>query len=113
MSATQRQKLLSLLQSRRGEWIPSYEIAAEGGLQYGARLLELRRAGWVIESRTQRVRTRAHSVTVHSWFMLLTDRQAVAFALANGKKVTRERIEALRDDDQPMLFEIRKMHHDE
>ena len=99
MSLQQRAKLLALLLSRRGEWIPAAEIAEVGGLQYGARLYELRHEqNYLIESRTERVRERGHSVVKRSWFRLLTDRQAVAFALGNGQAVSREQIDAMQKD---------------
>lgn len=37
MSAHQRERVLQLLMSRRGEWVPAAEVAEAGGLQYGAR----------------------------------------------------------------------------
>jgi hypothetical protein len=47
--------------------------------------------------------------------LLLTERQSVAFALANGKPVSRERIDALKDDDgeQLALFNVKKTHSDD
>jgi hypothetical protein len=51
---TQRSKILQLLREREGGWVPSYELAGIA-LQYGARVLELRRAGYNIENRMQEV----------------------------------------------------------
>jgi hypothetical protein len=116
MSAHQRERVLQLLLSRRGEWIPAAEIAEAGGLQYGARLFELRHEqNYRIESRTERVRTGARSHIKRSWFKLLTEREAMAHRLANGEKVTQEEIERVqRDETQATLFgDIAPMHRDE
>jgi hypothetical protein len=105
MSATQRANLLRLLLSRRGEWIPASEVAKVGGLQYGARLYELRHEqNYEIESRTERVRAGRHSFVKHSWFRLPTDIQQRAFAVANGKPSPKKAARAepgLFDDLQP------------
>jgi hypothetical protein len=116
MSAHQRERVLQLLLSRRGEWIPAVEVAEAGGLQYGARLYEIRHdLGYEVESRTERVRTGRHSVIKRSWFKLLTERETMAHRLANSEKVTREEIERVqRDETQPTLFgDITPMHKDE
>jgi hypothetical protein len=128
MSATQRANLLRLLLSRRGEWIPASEVAAVGGLQYGARLYELRHEqNYEIESRTERVRTGRQSVVKHSWFRLLTDVQQRAFAAANGKPIPKKASARAdpglfdefpesathRDDGSPPLFDYAPTHRDE
>ena len=46
--------ILAALLGRRGEWIPAYMLASIG-LQYNARVKELRNAGYVIQNKTQRV----------------------------------------------------------
>jgi hypothetical protein len=51
--ATQRGRLLDLLRSRAGQWIPLPEILALGFAQFGARILELRRSGHTILNRTE------------------------------------------------------------
>lgn len=56
---TQRGRILHLLESRRGEWVPSYELS-DIALQYGARVLELRRAGYQIENKAQHVNGEVH-----------------------------------------------------
>ncbi len=56
---TQRDRILRLLQSRAGQWIPSYELAAIA-LQYGARVLELRRIGHNIENKARHVNGQVH-----------------------------------------------------
>lgn len=61
---TQRGKILALLLAARGGWVPAYEIA-RFGLQFSARLLELRRAGFDIQNKTARV-----GKQVHSWYRL-------------------------------------------
>ncbi len=57
-------RILRLLIDARGAWVPSFEIA-KCALQYSARVLELRRLGFVIENKTEG----AHSQR-HSWFRL-------------------------------------------
>jgi hypothetical protein len=114
--ATQRQKLLAFLISKRGEWIPSHEVAAVGGLQYGARLKEIRDAGdYMVESRVERVRTGRGSHVVHSWFKLLTDHEALAWRMANGVTVTKAEIEdSQREDGQAELFSsLPERHRDD
>ena len=56
---TQRDKILRLLREREGCWVPSYELAAIA-LQYGARVLELRRMGHDIENRAQHINGQVH-----------------------------------------------------
>jgi hypothetical protein len=61
---TQREKIKVLLLERQGFWVPAYLLAGIA-LQYGTRILELRREGFEILNSTQR-RTDG---TVYSWFM--------------------------------------------
>lgn len=68
---TQRNKILALLLERRG-WVPTPEIASIA-LQYSARILELRRAGYVIENKLETTETGAHS-----WFRLVGPEPAPA-----------------------------------
>ncbi len=56
---TQRGKILQRLQEREGRWVPSYELAAIA-LQYGARVLELRRMGHNIENKAQHINGQVH-----------------------------------------------------
>jgi hypothetical protein len=65
MRSTQRSRLLSLLQSRRGQWVPLPEILTLGFSQFGARILELRRIGHAITNKTEH---RAGKVL--SWYRL-------------------------------------------
>lgn len=64
---TQRSRLFQLLKDRIGEWIPAYEIAQVGGLQFGARLLELRASGHVITNGKE-----WHNGQMLSWYRLET-----------------------------------------
>ncbi|HEY6387280.1 MAG TPA: helix-turn-helix domain-containing protein [Candidatus Acidoferrum sp.] len=64
---TQRDRLLALLHSRENEWVPLPEILALGIAQFGARILELRRAGFDIANKIER----DESSVVHSWYRLL------------------------------------------
>jgi hypothetical protein len=59
-------RILHLLESRCGEWVPLPEILALGCAQYNARLHSLRRAGYVIENKTETIGNQRHS-----WFRLL------------------------------------------
>ena len=61
----QRQRILTLLRAARGRWVPLPEILALGVAQYGARIWELRRAGFNVENRCEHV---GH--TRHSWFRI-------------------------------------------
>ena len=65
MKSTQRSRLLALLQSRRGQWVPLPEILSLGFSQFGARILELRRDGHAITNKTEH---RAGKVL--SWYRL-------------------------------------------
>jgi len=65
MKSTQRSRLLALLQSRRGQWVPLPEILSLGFSQFGARILELRRSGHAILNKTEH---RAGKVV--SWYRL-------------------------------------------
>src|SRR5258707_14623760 len=62
---TQRARILRLLVQARGAWVPLPEIMACAA-QYNARILELRRRGFNIENRTERV-----AGARHSWFRLI------------------------------------------
>ena len=64
---TQRDRILTLLRSRSGQWIPLPEILDLHIGQYGARILEARRAGIAIENRIER----DDSGVVHSWYRLI------------------------------------------
>lgn len=57
----QRAKVLTVLRSGRlsGRKVPSYELAA-CSLQYGARILELRRMGFEIRNETVRLNGQVH-----------------------------------------------------
>ncbi len=51
---TQRAKILDLLASARGEWVPLPKIS-ECAAQYNARIFELRKAGYRIANRTREI----------------------------------------------------------
>ncbi len=59
-------RVLELLEEHANDWVPLPRILALGAAQYGARILELRRAGHRIENRTEHV-----DGQVHSWFRLV------------------------------------------
>jgi hypothetical protein len=70
----QRARILRLLIDGRGAWVPLPEIMACAA-QYNARVLELRRLGFVIENKTERV-----NGVRHSWFRLVASPVAPASA---------------------------------
>ena len=70
---TQSAALLRLLIDAHGSWVALPEILALGIAQYGARILELRRMGFNIENRTERV-----NGARHSWFRLVNSPAQVA-----------------------------------
>lgn len=64
---TQRDRILSLLRSREGRWVPLPEILDLRIGQYGTRIKELRGIGFEIENRIER----DDSGVVHSWYRLV------------------------------------------
>ncbi|SRR6266403_1356175 len=62
---TQRGKILALLLAACDAWVPLPEIMACAA-QYNARVLELRRLGFTIENKTERI-----NGVRHSWFRLI------------------------------------------
>jgi hypothetical protein len=70
---TQSAALLRLLIDAHGSWVPLPQILALGIAQYGARVFELRRLGFVIENKTERVKGARHS-----WFRLVNSPAQVA-----------------------------------
>ena len=69
--ATQRTRILALLTSAHGDWVPLPKITACAA-QYIARVYELRRLGFKIVNRTRDVEG-----VRHSWFRLESDPQEV------------------------------------
>jgi len=64
----QAEKILALLRSAHGGWVPLPEIMACAA-QYNARVFELRQRGLNIENRTETMGNGSR----HSWFRLVTD----------------------------------------
>ena len=56
---TQKAEILDLLLKNRGRWIPAYSLS-DVALQYGARVKELRDAGYEIENKTERQGRQVH-----------------------------------------------------
>lgn len=56
-----REKLLALLND--GQWKPWNDMRAAGGMRYSARLLELKRLGYQIESRGSKVAGKEYRLT--------------------------------------------------
>jgi hypothetical protein len=67
-SKTQRDALLDLLKAASGKWVPLPDILGLGIAQYSARIHELRKEGFRIENRTERIND-----TRHSWFRLVSE----------------------------------------
>ncbi len=81
---SQCDRILRLLQSRAGQWVPLYEITPLAA-QYNRRIRELSARGHIIDSHTRRV-----DGVVHSWFRLVEPRtQAGLFR--NAQEVTAAR----------------------
>jgi hypothetical protein len=95
-------RVLNFLKERQGSWCNARDLViSTEACAYCRVISELRTLGYQIENKVERDGRK----TINGFYMLLTERQQVAHALANGKKVARERLEAaLKDDDQPMLF---------
>jgi biotin operon repressor len=55
----QKAAILDLLLKNKGRWVPAYSLSAVA-LQYGARVKELRDAGYQIENRTERYGRQVH-----------------------------------------------------
>ena len=66
-TATQCERILNLLASRIGEWVPLPEILDLHIAQYNARIFTLRKEGHEIESK---VETQGDG-SRHSWFRLV------------------------------------------
>jgi hypothetical protein len=70
---SQRAAVLRLLVDAKGGWVALPDVLALGIAQYNARVFELRRAGFVIENKTERV-----NGARHSWFRLVNSPAQVA-----------------------------------
>lgn len=65
---TQRARILRVLLDAKGSWVPLPVILELRISQFGARIFELRRTGFVIENKTER----DDSGAVHSWYRLVS-----------------------------------------
>ena len=72
MRPIQRQRILDLLSSRSGQWVPLPQLLDLRISQFGARILELRREGYQIENRTESVKDLFGSTVRHSSYRLLS-----------------------------------------
>ena len=79
----QRGRILRILIDAHGAWVSLPEILALGIAQYGARILELRRQGFIIENRTEHVDGERHS-----WFRLVKSLPSVDRATAQKVEET-------------------------
>jgi hypothetical protein len=93
---TQKQRMLEKLQANYGQWVPLPEILALGIAQYGARLFELRRAGYEIENRQE---------GDHSWFRLvsITSIETDPKRYETGTKTVRKKYE-IQPQPAELLF---------
>jgi hypothetical protein len=93
---TQRNRLLGLLRSRVGEWVPLWQIVELRICQYGARIHALRREGFEIENRTKRSE---QDGTLLSWYRLvptITEKQlARLWTIAGAEGVGVEEVRAI------------------
>ncbi len=81
---TQRDRILRLLQSLAGQWVPLYEITPLAA-QYKRRIRELRARGHIIDNHTRHV-----DGVVHSWFRLVEPKpQAGLFSKAEAVTAAR------------------------
>lgn len=89
---TQRDRILRLLIDARGAWVPLPEII-ELAAQYNARILELRRLGFNIENRTERV-----DGARHSWFRLVSSPAPISSVSARKPSKSWEQVCAEREE---------------
>lgn len=99
----ERHRMLQLLGGH--DWVPSDTLSAEF-CQYGRIIFQLRREGFEIINKVVPTRTGKRG-----YFKWLSEREALAFAAANGRpfKAT-TRVES-KDDGQAMLFEMAGERH--
>ena len=69
----QQRRIVAFLLERPNQWVRLPEILALGIAQYGARILEARRMGFVIENRTAWVGNKRHS-----WFRIVVPTEGEA-----------------------------------
>jgi hypothetical protein len=55
----QKGAILQVLLDSRGKWIPAYELSKQA-LQYNARVFSLRREGYIIANKTERLGGKVH-----------------------------------------------------
>jgi hypothetical protein len=96
---TQCFRLLRLLIDAHGAWVPLLEILDLGIAQYGARILELRRQGFVIENRCERVDGKRHS-----WFRLVQHSPSKSSPVDNSGESDFMRRRRAEDDQAMPLF---------
>ncbi len=77
--STQRGRILALLVAACGGWVPLTHILALGIAQYSARILELRREGHRIESRSE-----WRDGKRHTWFRLVINSASTETAQRPG-----------------------------
>ena len=92
----QQRKIADFLLERPNQWVRLPEILALGIAQYGARILENRRKGLVIENRTAWVGSKRHS-----WFRIVVPKvQETLFA---DRPETERRREHVLETQQRIL----------
>ena len=87
---TQRARILRLLLAADGGWVPSPQIA-DCAQQYGARVLELRRQGLIIENKVERI-----DGVRHSFFRLLKS-SGDWYAAAHGSRPSSKPVSPVAD----------------
>lgn len=84
---TQRNRILAVLQAASGQEVSLPEILALHISQFGARILGLRREGYIIKNRTEHIHGE-----VHSWYRLESspDDKTRESLRANRRQIKRE-----------------------
>lgn len=97
-SKTQQARILRLLLDAKGSWVPLPKILELRISQFGARILELRRAGFDIENKTER----DDSGVVHSWYRLVSDAPEAKIPESNPSKPEPAKPEVAWADRKPV-----------
>lgn len=86
----QNKRILYLLREAGGAWVPLPQILALGIAQYSSRILELRRLGFKIENRMERVRGARRS-----WYRLVDASSSKASEILRSSASDSEKRERL------------------
>lgn len=98
---TQCARILRLLIEARGAWVPLPQVMACAA-QYNARVLDLRRLGYAIENRIEKINRKRHS-----WFRLVNSP-----ANTTVEKTESDYMERVRKEEaaaMPLFAEVREL----